>query len=221
MTQVANQTELLKRSFIELMKDVGTSIPGHILSFDSATGLAQVQIGVQRVTVRDQTLTPSPLIEVPVYFAGGSYMLEHQIDPLDEGLIIFSQRCIDGWVNTGGVAANPITRFHDFSDAAFLPGLRSQPNKISSFANNGVRLRNKDATHYMWLKNDGEIELKNGAGTLNISASGAFEGTFTSFNVTSDSFTHNNVNIGHDHKHAAGTYIVGTTPVTLISGDPQ
>lgn len=160
MTAKSNTTELLKRSFIELMKDVGTSIPGHFLTFDPETQLAQIQIGIQRVDVNGETFEPSPLIECPVAFLGGSeYFVEHQIDPGDECLIIFSQRCIDAWVNSGGVANNPIMRFHSFDDAAILPGLRSQPNKISDFQNNGVRLRNKAGDKFIWLKNDGTAAI--------------------------------------------------------------
>lgn len=221
MTQLSNLTELVKRSFVEMMKDIGTSIPGHIVAFDASTQLAQIQIGIQRKDVKGVSFEPAPLIEVPVYFAGGSYVLEHQIEPNDEGVIIFSQRCIDAWVNTGGVAENPIMRFHDFSDAMFLPGLRSQPNKIESFSNDGIRLRNADASHYIWLKNDGTMELKNDNSTMTISASGAFNGEFTDFNVNSTTFTHNSVNVGDNHTHVPGTYNVSGTPVTGASGDPS
>ena len=175
MTQTATLTELIKQSFTEMMKDVATSIPGHVLSFDSTTQLVQIQIGIVRKDINGKSFDPPPLIEVPVYFAGGSFILEHQIDANDEGIILFSQRCIDGWFNTGGVAENPILRLHDFSDAMFLPGLRSQPNKVSSFANNGIRLRNADATHYLWLKNDGTIESTNGSGTIKILPNGTVD----------------------------------------------
>lgn len=221
MTQTATLTELLKRSFTEMMKDIATSIPGHIISFDPETQLAQVQIGIVRIDVNGNSFDPPPLIEVPVYFSGGSFLLEYQIDPNDEGVIIFSQRCIDGWFNTGGIAENPILRFHDYSDAMFLPGLRSQPNKIQSFANNGLRLRNKDATHYIWLKNDGTIEAKNSNGTITMDPSGGVEMNVTSFNVTSPSFTHNGVNVGDDHIHTPGTYSNSGGPVTGVSGEPS
>lgn len=160
MTQKRTLTNLVKRSFIEMMKDVGTSIPGHFISFNPDTQLAQIQIGIQRIDVNGKTFDPPPLIECPVYFAGGSqYFVEHQIDAGDECLITFSQRCIDAWVNTGGIANNPILRFHDFSDAVIFPGIRSQPNKITGFENNGVRLRNKAGDKFVWLKNDGTAEI--------------------------------------------------------------
>ena len=223
MTRISN-TELQRRSFVEMMKDVGTSIPGHFITFDPATQLAQIQIGVQRVDVNGETFEPSPLIECPVAFMGGSeYFIEHQIDEGDECLIVFSQRCIDGWVNTGGIANNPIMRFHDFSDAAILPGLRSQPNAIQSFENNGVRLRNKAGDKFIWLKNDGTAAIT--VDTLNIIANVELLGDInhTGTQVTSVDVIANGISLVN-HVHASGTYeTVSNTPLkpTSKSGVPE
>lgn len=194
MNSKVTQTELLKTAFREFMKSVGTNVPGHILSFDKDTQLAQVQIGIEQVDVNGKTDTPTPLIEVYVWMGGGDYLVETQIDEGTEGLIIFSQRCIDGWTDTGGVAKNPILRFHDLSDAFFLPGIRSQPNKISSFQNNGIRLRDKAGDNYIWLKNDGTVEMK-----------------AVDVNIISNSLTHNSVNVGDDHTHSGVTTGGGTS----------
>jgi len=196
MTSKVTQTELFKSAFREMMKSVGTNIPGHILSFDKDTQLAQVQIGIEQLDVNGKRFEPSPLIEVYVYMGGGDYLIETQIDEGTEGLIIFSQRCIDGWSDTGGVAKNPILRFHDLSDAFFLPGLRSQPNKIASFQNNGIRLRDKAGDNYIWLKNDGTAEIK-----------------VVDMNIISNSLTHNGVNVGDDHTHDGSP----TAPTGAIS----
>lgn len=181
MSNKATLTELFKRSQREFMKSVATSITGHVLAFDPVTQHAQIQIGVLRIDVNGKTITPPPLIEVPVTFIGGSeYTQEHQLDVGSEGIIHFSQRCIDGWKTTGGVANNPILRFHDLQDAMFVPGLRSQPNVITNHANDGIRWRNKDATHYVWLKNDGTIVSQND----NASHTIAPDGTVTTDNGT-------------------------------------
>lgn len=202
--QTSSLTEYTKRTFFEMMKDVATSIPGHVIAFDPATQHAQIQIGIVRKDVNGVEFDPAPLIEVPVYFAGGKFSIEYQIDPLDEGAICFSQRCVDGWKNTGGIAKNPVMRFHDMNDAFFLPGIRSQPNVLTSFENNGIRLRNADASQYVWLKNDGTIIIK----------------TPGAVTIESSSLNHNGVNIGDDHKHLPGTYNINGTPVTANSGDP-
>ena len=174
MKDKAKQTELLRSAFINMMKGVCTSIPGHILTFNPETQLAQVQVGIVRVDINDATFEVGPIIETPVYFPGGAFCVEYQIDPGCEGDILFSQRCIDGWVQSGGIAANPIGRFHNMQDAMFLPGFRSIPNALPNFQNNGVRLRNRAGTQFAWLKNDNTIELANGAGSMLLKADGSF-----------------------------------------------
>lgn len=166
------QPQLLKDSFREMMKGVCTSIPGHILAFNPDTQLAQVQIGVQRVDLNGSSFPVQPIIETPVYMPGGNWCLEYQIESGTEGCILFSQRCIDGWINEGGTAVNPIGRFHDMQDALFLPGFRSMPNALPDFQNNGVRLRNKAGDQFAWLKNDGSIAVENRAGHIRIGADG-------------------------------------------------
>lgn len=155
-----SQAELFKQAFAELMKDVGTSIPGHVLSFDPKTQLAQVQIGVKRVENDGKQVEIPPIIGAPVFIYGGQFSVEIEVSKGDEGLIIFSQRCIDGWVNTGGLANNPALRFHDFSDALFMPGFRSNAKALPSFENNGVRLRNNAGNQHVWLKANGDISMK-------------------------------------------------------------
>ena len=178
-------TESFNTVVSELLKEVGTSIPGHILSFDSATQIAKVQIGVDMIDVDDKAHKIAPIINVFVMFPGGDYSIEYEINSGDEGIILFSHRCIDGWKEQGGTSRPPVIRKFSLQDALFIPGFRSKPNKLSDFQNNGVRLRNKDGSEYIWLKNDGTAAVKVG---------GAFE-------IESSELTHNGVNIGEDHVH--------------------
>lgn len=195
------QPELLRRSFIELMKNVCTSIPGHILTFDPDTQLAQVQVGIQRVDINDAVFQVGPIIETPVYFPGGDFCLEYQIDPGCEGDILFSQRCIDGWIQSGGIAANPIGRFHNMQDACFLPGFRSMPNVLPAFQNNGIRLRNRSGNQFAWLKNNGDIAIENPNGFMRLLADGsmAFENAAGHIRLAADGIvTINGVTIAPD-----------------------
>jgi hypothetical protein len=214
----ANQPQMLREAFREMMKGVATSVPGHILAFDPATQLAQVQIGITRVDLNGATFDPPAIIETPVYFPGSAYHLEYQIDPGDEGDILFSQRCIDGWLQTGGIASNPIGRFHDPQDAFFLPGFRSLPNALPAFQNNGIRLSNLTGSQFAWLKQDGSIFVENGAGFIRLGA----DGTVNINGVTIDSAslvtTPNDVKAGvislKTHRHT------GVTAGTATSGIP-
>ena len=167
MSKLSTLTEMMERIVSEILKGVGTSIVGHILSFDVDTQLAKIQIGIEFIDIQGQTFNLAPVVNIPVHFSGGDFVLEHQIDEGNEGLIIISQRCIDAWKEQGGIASQTVIRKLDMQDALFIPGFRSKPNAISGFNNNGIMLRNKAGDHYVWLTNTGEIKLKSG-GDVNI-----------------------------------------------------
>ena len=142
------------------MKEVGTSVPAVVLSFDSAKQLAQIQIAIQGVAADGSALEQPPIIAVPVYFAGNSdFSIQHEVKAGDEGIAVFSQRCIDGFVTQGANQPNPVLRFHDFTDAMFLPGLRSSPNKISDFNADGIGIYKNDGSQKISIKSDGTIEI--------------------------------------------------------------
>jgi hypothetical protein len=233
MVQEVSQPGMLKNVFREMMKGVYTCTPGHIVTFDPATQLAQVQIGIVRVDIDGAEFNPPPIIEVPVCFMGNAWTVEYQIDTGCEGLIFFSQRCIDGWIQTGGIAANPLGRFHDMQDAFILPGFRSIPNAISDFQNNGIRIRNASGNQFAWLKNDGSIAVENGAGHIRMAADGVVTINGVTFdtqsNVTTptkikskDNEATNSLVIANkemkNHIHLPGTYQAGGVPVTNNSG---
>lgn len=196
--KLATFTEMIETTISEILKDVGTSIPGHVLEFEPVTQSAKVQIGVERINRDGETFTLAPIVNVHVHFPGGDYCVEYEINEGNEGLIIISQRCIDAWKEEGGVASQPILRKLDMQDALFIPGIRSKPGALGSFQNNGIRLRNKAGDKFIWLKNSGAVEIQ------------------------SDSLKHNGVNIGADHKHAPGTYRdAEARPLTGLSDIPS
>lgn len=171
-TKRASGSQVQRVAFSENMKSVYTSIPGHVLTFDPKTQRAQIQIGIQRVDINGVAWVLPPIVDVPVQFPGDDFALEYEINPGCEGIVHFSQRCIDGWKQTGGTADNPTARFHNQQDAMFVPGIRSLPNVIKGFSNNGIKLRNKDGSQYAWLKNDGSLAFGNAQASLNITADG-------------------------------------------------
>lgn len=165
---------IYRTAFREMMKGVYTSVPGHILTYDPALQRAQVRIGLQRVDVNGVASDPPVIDDVPVLFLGGTqYSVTHQVNPGDEGLILFSQRCVDGWKQTGGIANNPLARFHHTHDAFFIPGFRPLPTRISGFANDGIRMQSRDGGQHVWIKSSGEIIADNGAAQVQITAGGA------------------------------------------------
>lgn len=174
----------------ENQKTVNTSIPGYLVSFEPTSQLAQLQIGIKRVDIEGKSSQAPVIIECPVHFPGGKFSVEYELAQGDEGLIVFSQRCIDSWIDTGGVAENPILRLHDINDAMFIPGIRSEKNAMTNFQNNGIRLRNADGSQFIWLKNDGTGEMTlssltiNANTTINGTVNSTGEGTFNGIAVS-------------------------------------
>ena len=172
MKKVTRQ-DVLNQLISNYQKQIFTAIPGYFVAFtDQTHQRAQVQIGVQRVDIYGSVFNPPPVADVPVVFPGGDYVLEHELQNGAEGLIVFSQRCVDGWKQSGGVGVNPVARFHHPQDAFFIPGARSLKTAMTDFQNNGIRLRDKAGTSYIWLKNDTSVQLKNPNGSVTLGADG-------------------------------------------------
>ena len=172
MKKVTRQ-DVLNQLISNYQKQIFTAIPGYFVAFtDQTHQRAQVQIGVQRVDIYGSVFNPPPVADVPVVFPGGDYALEYELQNGAEGLIVFSQRCVDGWKQSGGVGVNPVARFHHPQDAFFIPGARSLKTAMTDFQNNGIRLRDKAGTSYIWLKNDTSTQLKNPNGSVTLGADG-------------------------------------------------
>lgn len=168
----------------EIIKRVRVSLPAQVLRFDTQTQLAEIQIGLNRRKRNGVNVTPAPIVQVPVHFPGGQYLVEYQIDIGTEGIILFSHRDITSWLDSGNTQNLSTLRMLDINDAYFIPGVRSQPNVIPAFSNDGIRLRNQEGSQSIWLKNDGAVEIN--ATSMTINSSGAIEINSTGTTVNSN-----------------------------------
>ena len=149
------------------MANIGTSIPGYILEWTPP--YAKVQIGIKSKDLLTKDEQPrAPIVNVIPVFAGGDFELQFEIKAGDECLIIFSQRCIEQWNQTGGVAVMGKDNVLSMTDAYCIVGLKSVKKRESvSYVNNGIRLFSKD-NYYVWLKNDNSVEIKSTSLTANV-----------------------------------------------------
>jgi len=178
---------MLTHGVDQIMRQMMFCLPGRITAFDSETQLAQVECGIKRL-IKDQEAETIPVIDnVPVRFSGDSaWFFYHQITPGEtEGLIHFSQRAIDTWLDQGGPVAPHERRMLSEEDAFFSPGYRSKPGAIPSLPTEGAGLANYDDNVSIKADDNG-ITLTVGAQVLILSATG---------------LTHNGVNIGATHTH--------------------
>lgn len=194
----AEYSKMLRGIFGEYLKDnMRTSVPGHVLSFDPSTQMAEVQIGLMLEDRLGSQQPRRPIIHVPVQFwgaAGGT--LECRVARNTEGVLFFSQECIDSWVDQGGVAVKSETRRFSINDAYFIPGVRSIPGAITDFSNDGIRLRSNDGSAYFWIHDDKTLEMD--GVSLNVKCAANFEQA-----VTTMTTIHNQgVSIGLEHGHA-------------------
>ena len=199
----AQFSKMLRRIFGEYLKDnMRTSVPGHVLSFDPVTQMAEVQIGLMLEDHLDNQEARRPIICVPVQFWGASGgTLECRVGAGTEGALFFSQECIDSWVDQGGVAVKSETRRFSVNDCYFIPGIRSIPGAITNFANDGIRLRSNDGTAYFWIHDDKTLEID--GVSLNVKCSANFEqpANFEQAVTTMTTIHNQGVSIGLEHGH--------------------
>lgn len=181
-------TRLTREAFNSMARSMMVCLPGHVVSFDEDNQLAQVQCGIQRV--REGSGVDIPIIEnVPVQFSGNdAWYFWHEITEGTEGLIMFSQRASDLWVERGGIIKPHDLRMFSESDAFFIPGCRSKPGSIPSFKNEGIGMSDYTGSEFIHMK-PGSIDIE--TGTLNINAD---------VNTTGE-LNNNGKNVGDTHTH--------------------
>lgn len=134
-----------------------TALPGIIQSF-SGGGAFPLTCAVQpaiKVLVRQQDGTVEStalpmLVDCPVQFpSGGNCSLTFPVAPGDECLVVFADRCIDAWWQSGGVQEQAEVRMHDLSDGFVLLGFRSKPRALSGVSATSAQLRSEDGSTYI------------------------------------------------------------------------
>lgn len=152
-----------------------TALPGIIQSF-SAGGDFPLTCSVQpaiKVLVRqiDGSIVSTPLpllVDCPVQFpSGGDCTLTFPVKKGDECLVVFANRCIDAWWQSGGVQEQAEMRMHDLSDGFVLLGFRSKPRALPNVSTTATQLRSESGTTY--------IEMNPAQQKVKIVAPGGFD----------------------------------------------
>lgn len=155
------------------LMDVHTALPAIIISFDANKRTVSAQPTIQRVFSDGEGKAGAdnlpPCVDVPVVFPmGGGYELTFPINKGDECLLIFAERCIDSWFETGRPSEPADFRQHDLSDGFALVGVRSLAN-IQPVWTEGVELHG-NGNHVRI--DDSSVELGAGGATLKLTSSG-------------------------------------------------
>ncbi|MXF49441.1 hypothetical protein GR294_23385 [Raoultella sp. Lac2] len=154
-----------------IMSAMRVSIPGIIQSFDPDAVTAVVQPAIkgaeQDESGTEVSVSLPLLVDVPVVFPrGGGCTLTFPVKAGDECLVIFADRCIDFWWQSGGIQEPVDGRMHDLSDAFCIVGPQSQAKKISGISTSAVELRSDDGST--------KLSLNPASGAINGTAPGGF-----------------------------------------------
>lgn len=236
-SNIATLSSTIRKGVDNRLKEVHTSLPAKIVTFDSITQLATVQPLIKRGFITRESETENvkyedlpPLINIPVAFPrGGGASLTFPIVDGDECLLIFNERANDTWYQSGESSVPNARRMHSYSDAVAMVGLSSKPNVIPNFDNTNVQLKIDDSTAVITLKKDSTLDIKADTKVTVTAPDAEFSGNVringnlevVGSTTLSSTVTSNGKDISDTHTHSAGTYSNGAGAVVNSSGVPE
>ncbi|NBI40151.1 baseplate protein [[Haemophilus] felis] len=168
----------------QAQKQIHTALPAKVVNFDPVNQTVTLALQIKQVLSAGKTVQIPPLVYVPVSFPrGGGFAFTFPLNAGDEGIALFAERCIDGWWQSGKASEPLDYRFHDLSDAMFIPGICAVPNAIKGFFMNGLSMQTLDGSTFIRVTNgtiyiQGNIEHKGDTQhTGNTTQTGEFSAT--------------------------------------------
>lgn len=183
----------IKQGIESRLKELHTSMPGIVESFDAENQLATIQPAIRRIFItRDgdkEILVPSDLpilINVPVIFPrGGGFSLTFPVTKGDECLLVFCERSIDNWHETGKVKVPGAKRFHSLSDATAFVGISSIPNKVPDYDPTNLEIKKDDGSVSIKLKENSDLDVV-AEGNMNATITGDIVATCENADITAN-----------------------------------
>ena len=103
------------------------------------------------------------LVDCPVFINKGSRGgFTRHIDTGEYCLVLFNNRNIENWFNSGGVNEPADTRAHQLSDGIVIPGIFSNSSPLSDYNNDASEMNFEDTK----IALDDKVEMKNATQTL-------------------------------------------------------
>ncbi len=152
--------EVIRRAIDARLNDVHTAMPAVVVSYDATSQKANVQPQLQRKFKNDNLAINLPVItNVPVVFPrSGQAFISFPVKAGDQVMLIFSERSLDRWLDSGGIVDPADRRKFHLSDAVALPGLYPFSDTVAADPDD-ILIKNGDTE--LRVKNNGKFELKN------------------------------------------------------------
>lgn len=169
--QTGGQQQFFDALKAALYSSLRVSIPGIIQDFDPETVTCTVQPAIKGAVPDDAGNFVSAdmmlLTNVPVIFPrGGGCTITFPVKEGDECLLVFGDRCVDFWWQSGGIQEPADERQHDLSDAFAIVGPQSQAKKISGISTSAMEIRSDNGVT--------KLSLNPGSGAITGTAPGGF-----------------------------------------------
>ncbi|MDU5474031.1 MULTISPECIES: Gp138 family membrane-puncturing spike protein [unclassified Pantoea] len=206
-TRSGDLAEAFKSERAMVKNQLRVAMPGIVQSFDPDKVTAVIQPAIRYVETDNDgnrsTKDYPLLVDVPVIFPrGGGCTLTFPIREGDECLVVFADRCIDFWWQSGGVQEPVDPRMHDLSDAFAIVGPQSQAQKIAGISTSAVQLRTDDGASFVELTQGGSVNITTSLLTVNgdIQVNGAIKSTGdqVAAGISQTKHTHTGVKSGSD-----------------------
>lgn len=145
------------------------AMPGVIQSFDPTTQTVSVIPALRmrvnldnKVTWKDLPVIQGVPIVIP-FAQGAGLLLTLPITPGDECLLVFSDRAIDYFTQSGGVQKTDTSssedtttpRAHHLTDAICIPGIISNPQAVPKYSITHIEMRDRERKHFISMGPDG------------------------------------------------------------------
>jgi len=202
-------TEAVQSVVDVTIENLNTVLPGTFETYDFKQQKATVQLMLNK-KLKDGTIqTLNPLAEVPVIFqrtknSGMTFPIKRG----DACLVLFSQRSLDIYLNSGKISNPGDPRKFDLSDAIAIPGLFTFNQKNLASNNTDLEIHHNDTK--ITIKKNKDIEIGTDQKII-VKANGDIElGTSSLLKLVNETF----LSIYNSHTHV---YIPGTLPPVVTA----
>lgn len=169
--------EFITRRKQEISSEINCMMVGIIESFNSTDQTASIRLVFKKVlkqanqlssgNASDRTIDYPMLVKCPVVIMnGGSGHITFPIEKGDECIVLFCDKDIDSWFESGAVLPPNSERIHDIADGIAIVGVKSLANSITSYNSTDIEIRLNGG--YILIKANGNIKIYYGTSEISL-----------------------------------------------------
>ncbi len=165
-----NLEDIIKLSQTAVMSRLNCHNIGKIREFDPKTQLCTVEL-MQVKQFNNQFINPAPITEVPLIIlgsGGGHITMPYPVGTIC--LLLFLDRNMDAFLETGERYSPETSRMHDFTDCVALTTFKTLANPLSEYDERAISIFNEEVIE--GLKTNSYIKVYGNSVHLNVNIAG-------------------------------------------------